>query len=69
MLSLTRLIFIASASALVLSAQTDPPGRAGRVSYLSGAVSYRPGDMDDWVPAQINRPLTTGDHIWTDQGD
>jgi len=68
MLSSTRLIFIATASALVLSAQTDPPGRAGRVSYLSGAVSFRPGDMDDWVPAQINRPLTTGDHIWTDEG-
>ncbi|HTS48997.1 MAG TPA: DUF6600 domain-containing protein [Bryobacteraceae bacterium] len=68
MLSSTRLIFLATASILVLSAQTDPPGRASRVSYLSGAVSFRPGDMDDWVPAQINRPLTTGDHIWTDQG-
>jgi len=68
MLSSTRLIFVITASALVLSAQTDPPGRAGRVSYLSGAVSFRPGDMDDWAPAQINRPLTTGDHIWTDEG-
>ncbi len=68
MLFSTRLILLTTASAFFLSAQTDPPGRAGRVSYLSGAVSYRPGDLDDWAPAQINRPLTTGDHIWTDQG-
>lgn len=66
--SSTRLILLATAAAFVLRAQTDPPGRVGRISFLSGAVSYRPGDLDDWVPAQINRPLTTADHVWTDEG-
>ncbi len=68
MLSPTRVIVLAAASAFLLSAQTDPPGRVGRLSYLSGAVSFRPGDVEDWLPAQINRPLTTGDHIWVDEG-
>ena len=64
----TRLVTLAIVSALAIVAQTDPPGRVGRMSYVSGSVSYRPGDLDEWVPAQINRPLTTGDHIWTDEG-
>lgn len=63
----TGLILLASAPFL-LTAQTDPPGRVGRLSEVSGAVSFRPGDVEDWLPAQINRPLTTGDHIWTDEG-
>ena len=62
-----RLLVLAAASVMVAAAQTDPPGRVGRLSYLSGAVSFRPGDVEDWVPAQMNRPLTNGDHIWTDQ--
>jgi hypothetical protein len=38
------------------------------LNYSSGTVSYRPGDVEDWVPAEINRPLTTGDHLWVDEG-
>src|SRR2546426_12342039 len=33
----------------------DPPSRVGRLSYLSGSVSFRPGDVDDWTDATINR--------------
>jgi hypothetical protein len=68
MRSSRRLLVLAAASVLVAAAQTDPPGRVGRLSYLNGDVSFRPGDVDDWLPAQPNRPLTTGDHIWTDRG-
>jgi hypothetical protein len=50
------------------AAQNDPPGRAGRLNFISGAVSFQPGGVDDWVDATINRPLTTGDHLWTDRG-
>jgi hypothetical protein len=57
-----------AASVFLLAAQSDPPGRVGRLSYLSGTVSFRPGDVDDWTPAEINRPLTTGDHVWVDEG-
>ncbi len=44
----------------------DPPSRVGRLSYLSGSVSFRPGDVDDWGSATINYPLHSGDHLWTD---
>src|SRR5437588_1324538 len=44
----------------------DPPSRVGRLSYLSGSVSFRPGDVDDWDEATINYPLHNGDHLWTD---
>src|SRR5216117_1452906 len=44
----------------------DPPRRVGRLSYLSGPVSFRPGDVDDWTDATINYPLHNGDHLWTD---
>src|SRR2546428_9583398 len=46
----------------------DPPSRVGRLSFLSGSVSFRPGSVDDWATATTNYPLTTGDHLWTDAG-
>src|SRR2546428_8784637 len=48
------------------SSDQDPPSRVGRLSFLSGSVSFRPGSVDDWATATINYPLTTGDHLWTD---
>ena len=44
----------------------DPPSRAARLSLLTGTVSFQPGGVEDWVPATLNRPLTTGDHLWTE---
>ena len=44
----------------------DPPGRVGRLSFITGSVSFRPGDVDDWVAASVNYPLHDGDHLWTD---
>src|SRR6266702_3357502 len=46
----------------------DPPSRVMRLQYLQGEVSMQPGGVDDWVAANLNRPLTTADRIWTDQG-
>ncbi|MGH9559662.1 MAG: FecR domain-containing protein, partial [Bryobacteraceae bacterium] len=46
----------------------DVPGRAARLSFLSGQVSYQPGSVEDWIPAMLNRPLTTGDRLWTEAG-
>ena len=45
----------------------DPPSRAARLSVVNGTVSFQSGSVDDWVPATLNRPLTTGDRLWTDQ--
>jgi hypothetical protein len=46
----------------------DPPSRVARLSYIRGYVSFQPGGTDDWVDATVNRPLTTGDQLWTDSG-
>ena len=45
----------------------DPSARVARASYLQGEVSFRPGNVDDWTSATLNYPLTTGDHLWTDE--
>jgi hypothetical protein len=61
-----RIVCGLALSACLLSAQGDPPGRVARVSYIYGAVSFRPGDVDDWAPVDVNRPLTTGDHLFVE---
>jgi hypothetical protein len=45
----------------------DPPGRVGRLAYLRGSVSFQPAGTDDWTTAEINRPITIGDKLWSDQ--
>src|SRR2546429_4445710 len=44
----------------------DPPSRVARLSYARGTVSFNPAGTDDWVSAVVNRPITTGDKLWTD---
>ncbi len=44
----------------------DPPSRAARLSFISGDVSLQPVGEQDWAPALLNRPLTTGDKLWTE---
>jgi hypothetical protein len=51
---------------MLAAAQSDPPGRVGRLNYITGPVSFQPAGVDDWVNADPNRPLTTGDRVWVD---
>ncbi len=51
-----------------LAAQTDPSGRVGRLSYVNGPVSFQPAGVTEWVDAETNRPLTTGDQVWVGDG-
>ncbi|MGE5090021.1 MAG: DUF6600 domain-containing protein [Candidatus Levyibacteriota bacterium] len=44
----------------------DPPMRVGRLAYFDGAVSYSPAGDDQWVLAPLNRPVVTGDRLWSD---
>jgi hypothetical protein len=46
--------------------KVDPPGRVARLSYIQGEVTMAPAGTEDWVDAVLNRPLTTGDRVWTD---
>ncbi len=61
------LALLVSTAALSALADADPPGRAVRIKYISGAVSLQPGGVNDWVAAVVNRPLTTSDRVWTDK--
>lgn len=62
--------FVAGVALLAFSgwANADPPSRVARLGYMSGAVSFSPAGETDWDPATINRPLGSGDRLWTDQG-
>ena len=44
----------------------DPPTRVADLNYLTGNVSIQPAGADDWTPAVVNRPFTTGDALWAD---
>ncbi len=66
-----RLIVIVSSAAFLAfsgSASADPPSRVARLGYMNGAVSFSPAGENEWDQAAINRPLTTGDRLWTDAG-
>jgi len=45
----------------------DPPSRVARIGYLEGSVSFQPAGEPDWVQAVPNRPMTTGDRLWSDR--
>jgi hypothetical protein len=67
--SVVALAVVFSASVLTKPATAqddDPPGRVARLGYMQGAVSFRPAGEDEWVGAVPNRPMTTGDQLWTD---
>jgi len=53
---------------LPICAQQDPPSRVARLNYLSGNVSMQVAGANDWAPAEINRPFTLGDYLYTDEG-
>jgi hypothetical protein len=70
-LFLVPLVFafvLTAAKPAVAQDDDDPPSRVARLSYTNGEVSFSPGGTDDWVSAVVNRPMTTGDKLWTDQG-
>ena len=50
------------------AANADPPTRVARLGYMSGTVTFSPSGVDEWVQAVLNRPITTGDRVWSDAG-
>src|SRR5580704_2516591 len=49
-----------------LADDDDPPSRVARLAYTQGSVSFQPAGTQDWVTAGLNRPVTTGDKLWSD---
>ena len=45
----------------------DPPSRAARLSYTHGVTSFSPAGETEWVDTVLNRPLVSGDRLWTDK--
>ena len=73
--------FLLTDGTAVLAA--DPPGRVGRLSLIEGTVSLRspqpvnadnaadnatPELKDEWAPAALNYPVTSGNSLWTESG-
>jgi hypothetical protein len=52
----------------ITAGQDDPPIRVARLNFIQGSVSFQPAGTEDWIEAGPNRPLTTGDQLWTDEG-
>jgi hypothetical protein len=48
------------------TAAADPPGRVARLTQMSGTITFSPAGEDDWAVAQANRPIVTGDRLWSD---
>lgn len=51
----------------VESDQSSPPGRVAQLSFAEGSVSLEPAGTSSWTSAVLNRPLTLGDKLWTDE--
>ena len=67
---LTLTLFIALAFVALpgsAAAQDDPPDRVARLNFIQGSVSYQVSGDQNWVQADPNRPLTTGDNLWADR--
>ena len=56
------------ASDQAAQSQIDPPTRVARVANLSGDVSFAAAGENDWLQAQRNRPMVTGDKLYTNAG-
>ena len=40
------------------------PLSPARISFISGDISFRTPDSDEWLPAAVNTPLDEGDTLW-----
>ena len=45
--------------------EVDPPGVAGRIAHVEGAVALQTGEPPQWSPAPLNYPVTSGMALWT----
>lgn len=46
----------------------DPPARVAHMSARQGSVVFAPQGEEEWAELPRNRPLTSGDRVWTDRG-
>src|SRR5438105_1683515 len=63
---ITKYLLIAVVILFSTMTLADPPSRVARISVADDSVSILPGGTTEWVDATLNRPLITGDKLWTD---
>jgi hypothetical protein len=61
------LTFLGLGASLAAADENDPPTRVARLAYMEGSVSFQAGGTGEWVEPPINRPVTTGDQLWSDR--
>ena len=61
------LICIGACGIALAQETSNPPGRVAQLSYAEGSVSLEPAGTSSWTSVALNRPLTIGDRLWTDQ--
>ena len=64
---LIAVAMVLSISRTAAAQDQDPPNRVARLNFMQGSVSYQASGDQDWVQADPNRPLTTGDNLWADK--
>ena len=52
----------------VRAAEDDPPARAGRLAEVEGQVWLYDTEGGEWIEARRNRPITSGDRLFTERG-
>ena len=57
----------APAAALPALEEQLPPGRVGRVGFVSGTVDLRTSRETGWADAVLNQPIFTGEAVRTDR--
>jgi hypothetical protein len=59
---------VAGLLGLAVPALADPPARVGRLSEMTGTVSFHDSGDEQWSPATLNYPVTAGNSFWTEPG-
>jgi len=61
------LLFMGLPFQTVLADQGDPPARVARLSVIQGKLSFQPAGESQWSEVSVNRTVSTGDRLYTDQ--
>ena len=65
-MSKAALLLSLAVSGISLADDSDPAGRLARLALVQGQVSIEPAGLNDWAAADLNRPITSGDRLWSD---
>lgn len=61
-------LFCLATAAAAQPQEADPPARVAHLTHRQGSVVFAPHGEEDWTELPANRPLTSGDRVWSDAG-